>query len=378
MKKLIYLLLVLLLVLLPLSAKSITYGEFVDDAAELFSSYAKSNIKLSVVGFEDGYETLSSSLIHDLENALINKGCIVVDRENQKKVIEELEFQTSGLVDDDKAISIGHMLGADAIIVGKATNSVSVLTIELKLIDLETTLVKRIGTWDIKYDTELKNLLNDNSNKIGSQKVVVGIKGGALFSFSKPHEDMIGTGVNPIVKNGIVPSFEGFVGYKVTENFKLQVGVNLSLNNEMKISGMDLDTDINLSYSTLEVPLSLHFSVVQNPIRVELYGGGYISLPISDLNLELVDYRGATGSVKLMSYTFGVLGGLTVAKTIGPGEFFIDGRFLSDLDSLKIGGVFEYTVSDGEIKTKKQVDLTNRKVCIRRGVEVSLGYAFSL
>lgn len=378
MKKLIYLLLVLLLVLLPLSAKSVTYSEFVRDAAELFSSYAKSNVKLSVVGFEDGYETLSSSLIHDLENALINKGCVVVDRENQNKIIEELEFQTSGLVDDSDAISIGHMLGADAIIVGNATNNVSNLTIELKLIDLETTLVRKIGTWSVKYDTTLKNLLNDNSNRIGSQKVAVAIKGGALFLSSKPHEDMIGTGVNPIVNNGIAKSIEAFLNYKITESFKLQVGVGVSLNNEMKISGMDLDTDINLNYSTLEIPLSLSFAVIQNPIRVELYGGGYISLPISDLNLELLDYRGATGSVKLTSYAFGVLGGLRIAKTIGPGEIFIDGRFINDLNSLKIGGLFEYTVSDGEIKTKKQVDLTDRKVCIRRGAEVSIGYAFSL
>lgn len=379
MKKLIYLLLVLLLVLLPLSAKSVTYSEFVADAAELFSSYAnESSVKLSVVGIEDGYKTLSSSLIHDLENALINKGSVVVDRENQNKIIEELEFQTSGLVDDKDAISIGHMLGADAIIVGEVTNNVSNLTIELKLIDLDTTLIKRIGTWSVKYDTTLKNLISDNSNKIGSQKVVVGVKGGALFLLSKPHEDMIGTGVNPTVNNGIAKSFEAFASYKVTESFKFQVGVGVSLNNEMKISGMELDTDINLKYSTLEIPLTLSFAVIQNPIRVEIYGGGYISLPISDLNLELVDYMGAVGSVKLTSYTLGVLGGLRIAKTLGPGEFFFDGRFINDFDSLKIGGVFEYTVSDGEIKTKKQVDLTDRKVCIRRGAEVSIGYAFSL
>lgn len=378
MKKPALIILVLIFLVLPVSAKTVSYDDFVAEAADVFADYAGEKTKLSVVGIEGGSETLSDSLVHDLENALINRGCIVLDRENQEKVIEELEFQTSGLVDDSEAISIGHMLGADAIIVGKAVNNVSSLTVELKLIDLETTLVRRIEEWDVKYDTTLRNLLSDNSDKVGSQKIVVGVKGGVMFSFSKPHEDMIGTGVNPTVKNGIVQSYSGFVGYRITEAFKVQAEVGLSLNNSMKISGMDLDTDINLKYSTIEIPLVLAFSVVQNPVRVEVYGGAYISLPISDLDLELIDYPGATGSVKLSSYTFGVLGGLTLAKTLGPGELFIDGRFINDFDSLKIGGQFEYTDTSGYKKVKRQVDLTDERVCIRRGVVVTIGYAFSL
>ncbi len=375
-KKLICILIAVVVIALPLCAKSISYDDFITEASDLFASYAGGSEKLSVVGIEGEYGTLSDTLTYDLETALINRGCIVLDRDNQEKVIEELEFQTSGLVDDDEAISIGHMMGADAIIVGEAKNNVSSLTVELKLIDLETTLVRRINSWDIKYDTTLRNLLSDRTDNVGSQKIVVGAKGGAMFSFSKPHEDMIGTGVNPTVKNSIVPSFSGFVGYRITEAFKVQTEVGVSLNNEMKISGMDLDTDINLKYSTIEIPLILSFAVVQNPVRVEVYGGAYISLPITDLDLELVDYDGAKGSVKLSSYTLGVAGGMMVGKTLGPGELFIDGRFMNDFDSLKIGGQFEYTESDG--KTKRQVDLTDVRVCIRRGVVVSIGYAFSL
>ncbi len=375
-KKLICILIAVVVIALPLCAKSISYDDFITEASDLFASYAGGSEKLSVVGIEGEYGTLSDTLTHDLETALINRGCIVLDRDNQEKVIEELEFQTSGLVDDDEAISIGHMMGADAIIVGEAKNNVSSLTVELKLIDLETTLVRRINSWDIKYDTTLRNLLSDRTDNVGSQKIIVGARGGAMFSFSKPHEDMIGTGVNPTVKNSIVPSFSGFVGYRITEAFKVQAEVGVSLNNEMKISGMDLDTDINLKYSTLEIPLILSFAVVQNPVRVEVYGGAYISLPITDLDLELVDYDGAKGSVKLSSYTLGVVGGMMVGKKLGPGELFIDGRFMNDFDSLKIGGQFEYTESDG--KTKRQVDLTDERVCIRRGVVVSIGYAFSL
>ena len=378
MKKIISLLLVLILFVTPLFAKNFTYDEFVSDAVSFFASYAESKTKLSIVALESDFDSLSDTLLHDLEKGLINSGCIVLDRENQEKIIAELEFQTSGLVDDNEAISIGHMMGADAIIVGTVTNNVSSFTIELKLIDLETTLVRRINSWDLKYDTKLRNLISGNASNIGNQKVVAGVKTGALFSFSKPHEDMIGTGVNPTVKNSIVPSFNGFVGYKISESLKLQVEVNVSLNNEMKISGMDLDTDINLKYSTIEIPLLVSFAVVQNPVKVEVYAGAYISLPITDLNLELVDYKGASGSVKLTSFTVGALGGVTVGKKLGPGDFFVDGRFINDFDSLKIGGIFEYTVTDGDVKSKKQVDLTDKNVCTRRGIEISVGYVFSL
>ena len=145
--------------LLPLCAKAVSYDDFINDAAELFASYSGTKTTVCIMPLDGAMDEFNAAFIGDLSRELINRDCVVLDRQNTEEIVEELKFQTSGLVDDRKAVSIGHMMGAELIITGSATNSVSSLTIELKLIDIETTLVKRISEWNIRYDDTLKNTI---------------------------------------------------------------------------------------------------------------------------------------------------------------------------------------------------------------------------
>ena len=104
------------------AASTVKYEQFLNQATEFFGSYLSSDIKVTLVNVESGYPEFSEELLTDLEKNLINFGCTVLDRKNTDAIIAELEFQSSGLVDDKEAVSIGHMLGADMIIVGKAIN----------------------------------------------------------------------------------------------------------------------------------------------------------------------------------------------------------------------------------------------------------------
>jgi curli biogenesis system outer membrane secretion channel CsgG len=62
----------------------------------------------------------------------------VVDRKSLDALREEQNFQISGDVDDDSAVSIGKMLGANIIITGSINGVDSTRRLRLKALDVKT------------------------------------------------------------------------------------------------------------------------------------------------------------------------------------------------------------------------------------------------
>lgn len=374
-KRIISLLIILLIASSLFAASAVKYDQFINQATEFFGSYLSSDIKVTLVNVESEYPEFSEELLNDLEKKLINFGCTVLDRKNTDAIVAELEFQSSGLVDDREAVSIGHMLGADMIIVGKATNKGDYMRLELSLIDLSTTLVVRKEDWNIKYDDTLLSLMKGEGDTVGNKLFSVGLKGGMMFASNTPHEDMIGTGVNPDVENGkpIVASL--FFAVRPFGSLKIQTEVDLTWKNYLKISGMGLPETI-IEYSSFEIPLILSYEAIKRPVSVEVYGGAYISMPLGDLKLTLTDVGSAT--IKLKGNTLGVVGGFTVGKDLGPGKIFADFRVMNDFDSFLIDGKFVYHTYDGYDKVEHEIDLAGSRLNTRKGATLTLGYQFSL
>lgn len=374
-KRIISLLIILLIASSLFAASAVKYDQFINQATEFFGSYLSSDIKVTLVNVESEYPEFSEELLNDLEKKLINFGCTVLDRKNTDAIVAELEFQSSGLVDDREAVSIGHMLGADMIIVGKATNKGDYMKLELSLIDLSTTLVVRKEDWNIKYDDTLLSLMKGEGDTVGNKLFSVGLKGGMLFASNTPHEDMIGTGVNPDVENGkpIVASL--FLSIRPFGSLRIQTEVDLTWKNRLKISGMGLPETI-IEYSSFEVPLMLSYEVIKRPVSVEVYGGAYISMPLGDLKLSLTDVGSAT--IKLKGNTLGVVGGFTVGKDLGPGKLFADFRLMNDFDSFLVDGKFVYHTYNGYDKVEHEIDLAGSRLNTRKGATLTLGYQFSM
>ena len=374
-KRIISLLIILLIASSLFAASAVKYDQFINQATEFFGSYLSSDIKVTLVNVESEYPEFSEELLNDLEKKLINFGCTVLDRKNTDSIVAELEFQSSGLVDDREAVSIGHMLGADMIIVGKATNKVDYMKLELSLIDLSTTLVVRKEDWNIKYDDTLLSLMKGEGDTVGNKLFSVGLKGGMMFASNTPHEDMIGTGVNPDVENGkpIVASL--FFAVRPFGSLRIQTEVDLTWKNYLKISGMGLPETI-IEYSSFEIPLILSYEAIKRPVSVEVYGGAYISMPLGDLKLTLTDVGSAT--IKLKGNTLGVVGGFTVGKDLGPGKLFADFRVMNDFDSFLVNGKFVYHTYDGYDKVEHEIDLAGSRLNTRKGATLTLGYQFSL
>ena len=374
-KRIISLFIILLIASSLFAASAVKYDQFINQATEFFGSYLSSDIKVTLVNVESEYPEFSEELLNDLEKKLINFGCTVLDRKNTDAIVAELEFQSSGLVDDREAVSIGHMLGADMIIVGKATNKGDYMKLELSLIDISTTLVVRKEDWNIKYDGTLLSLMKGEGDTVGNKLFSVGLKGGMMFASNTPHEDMIGTGVNPDVENGkpIVASL--FFAVRPFGSLKIQTEVDLTWKNYLRISGMGIPETI-IEYSSFEIPLILSYEAIKRPVSVEVYGGAYISMPLGDLKLTLTDVGSAT--IKLKGNTLGVVGGFTVGKDLGPGKLFADFRVMNDFDSFLVDGKFVYHTYDGYDKVEHEIDLAGSRLNTRKGATLTLGYQFSL
>ena len=359
MKKLLLLLTIGTLLVFSLSAQNLAYDDFIEKAVWDFSYELGTKTKVTIMNFDSDSEFLANRVISDLESELSSSGCVVLNRSNMDSIIEELKFQTSGMVDDYSAVSIGHMLGAEKIIVGSAKNQVSNLRVELKLIDLETTLVSYQKSYDLEYDTYLRNIIN-NTNAIGNQKISLGVRVGASKGLNKAHVDMIGEGITAKEESLIALAPAVSIGYRINESLTAQVEAIFSRGVGMTVSG--LGSTIKVSFSSMEIPLLIKLSIIQNPIELALFAGGYISFPISQVNVE--NPFGAA-SLNASGHVFGYLAGFEVGVPMGPGRLFADARYMKDLDSLYIEDDF----GEGTIK---------QGVMDRSTVNVSVGYAFAL
>ncbi|MFO7850667.1 MAG: CsgG/HfaB family protein, partial [Spirochaetia bacterium] len=98
---------------------------------------------LAVIGVQDMTgkmaEGQTNLLVSFLENAFVNFGnATVVDRQNIERIMEEYTYQSSGLVDEDTAVEIGKLSGADAIAMGSVSRLGETYYLHLKVINVQS------------------------------------------------------------------------------------------------------------------------------------------------------------------------------------------------------------------------------------------------
>lgn len=100
---------------------------------------AVDNFKRETIG-ED--KKLSFGIEEIVTSAMIDHSRFsVVNRQELKKILEELKLSQSGLVDEDKALDAGKILSADCMLFGSILERIDSLEIYARLVDVETTEV---------------------------------------------------------------------------------------------------------------------------------------------------------------------------------------------------------------------------------------------
>jgi TolB-like protein len=140
------------------AAEGLPLMEAVEQSAEKTAAELPRGNKVAVVAFESPNGDLSEFIMEELNGALRDRGVGVVDRQNLKHVLQELNFQMSGYVSEESARSVGKFLGADIVITGQLTSFGDVYRFRTNAIDVETAARVSITRFDVRNDQTMQRM----------------------------------------------------------------------------------------------------------------------------------------------------------------------------------------------------------------------------
>ncbi|MDR1955757.1 MAG: CsgG/HfaB family protein [Treponema sp.] len=139
---------------------SMTLDEAILDSVDFFSSKVPSGSTIAVINFEAETQNLSGFIVQELLIAFVNTGNIrVVERSRLETLESELNFNMSGSVSDETAVSVGHMIGAQVLVSGSIVPYRDMYRMRVQAIAVETAEIIGTRTINIRYDPTLTGLL---------------------------------------------------------------------------------------------------------------------------------------------------------------------------------------------------------------------------
>ena len=115
--------------------------------------------RLAVVAFESESDGLSDFIMEELTRAIMRHGVEVADRRNLDLAFMELNFQMTGYVSDETALSIGRFLGAQLVVTGQLVNLGNVRRFSADAINVETATRQNSAAYDVRNDAALQNMI---------------------------------------------------------------------------------------------------------------------------------------------------------------------------------------------------------------------------
>jgi hypothetical protein len=120
------------------------------NASSVLSERIPRDTTIAVLSVSATNRNTSEYIIGEVEYNLVNSGRFkIVDRRRLDQIRSEQNFQISGEVRDDSAVSIGNMLGANIVITGEITGSGSRQRLMLKALDVQTAQITVIAREDL-------------------------------------------------------------------------------------------------------------------------------------------------------------------------------------------------------------------------------------
>ncbi|GHV51418.1 hypothetical protein AGMMS49579_06670 [Spirochaetia bacterium] len=122
-----------------LLADADTLPDAVRESYTLLSTNLKDGARMAVISVASEDEAEGEFALEELNLLLVNaKKFRMVDRRSLDAIRAEQNFQLSGEVDDDTAVSIGHLTGAEIVITGSITPYGAAKYLRIKALDVET------------------------------------------------------------------------------------------------------------------------------------------------------------------------------------------------------------------------------------------------
>ena len=112
-----------------------------EQAAVKIAGKVPAGSKIAIVYVTAADPGLVEYIAGELEFILVEQGLMVIDRSQLDRIRQEQNFQLSGEVDDDDAVSIGKIAGANVIITGAVTGTGNLRRLRLRALDTQSAQV---------------------------------------------------------------------------------------------------------------------------------------------------------------------------------------------------------------------------------------------
>jgi TolB-like protein len=115
--------------------------------------------KIAVVSFASESANLSDYLMEELNFALLAEGMSVIDRANLDAARRELNFQASGEVSDESALSLGRFLGARYALSGQFRLTGADYRLAITAVDVESAARAAWSRVNVRGDEKTRKLV---------------------------------------------------------------------------------------------------------------------------------------------------------------------------------------------------------------------------
>jgi len=133
--------------------------EAIERSAERIAEDLKAGSRIALIAFESPNDRISEHILEELAGALFDRGVEVADRRNLEHVTGELDFQMSGYVSDESALSIGKFLGARMVITGQLRYLGDAYRFQVNAVNTEDATRGSVIRIDVRNDRAMQNLM---------------------------------------------------------------------------------------------------------------------------------------------------------------------------------------------------------------------------
>jgi hypothetical protein len=102
--------------------------------------------KVAIVYVSAADPMIAEYIAGELEFFMVDHGLTVIDRSQLDRIREEQKLQTSGEVDDNQAVLIGKISGANIIVTGAVTGTGDLRRLRLRALDTQTAHVLSVAS----------------------------------------------------------------------------------------------------------------------------------------------------------------------------------------------------------------------------------------
>jgi tetratricopeptide (TPR) repeat protein len=138
---------------------ALSLQDAIEQSAEKIVSELPAGSRVAIVAFESESDNLSNYIMEELTGALFDRGIEVADRRNLPYVFQELNFQMSGMVSDETAVSVGKQIGANMVITGQLINLNGMYRYRTTAIRMEQATHASVTRINVRSNAETRRMI---------------------------------------------------------------------------------------------------------------------------------------------------------------------------------------------------------------------------